>query len=138
MIDRCQSQRKFSFASASRLRTPFKKKGTFTVHLKSSRYVEFLLWHSGLRTCAVKVQFQSLALSSGLKDLALPQLQCSSQAVAWIQSLAWKLPYAAGAAIKKKKKKWLVRTDYQLSSQQTRRRNPHHYFRKDETKAQGS
>jgi len=27
------------------------------------------------------------------------------EAVAWIQSLAWELPYASGVAIKKKKKK---------------------------------
>ena len=47
---------------------------------------------------------QSLAQCSGLKDLVLPQLQHRLQ-LAWIQSLAWELPCAMGAAILKKKKK---------------------------------
>ena len=38
-----------------------------------------------------------------VKDPALPQLQCRPTAAAQIQSLAWELPYAAGAAIRRKK-----------------------------------
>ena len=51
---------------------------------------------------AVEVWVQPLAQDSGLKDLALPQLWQSSAAVAQIQSLAWKLPYAVHVAVKKK------------------------------------
>ena len=38
-------------------------------------------------------------------DLALLWLWCSRAAVAQIQPLAWKLPYAAGAALGRKKNK---------------------------------
>lgn len=44
------------------------------------------------------------ARRSGLKDTALLQLRYRVQLVAWIQSLAGKLPYALGAAIKNKTK----------------------------------
>ena len=45
-------------------------------------------------------QVQSPTWQSGLKDPVFPQLQHRSQA--WIQSLAWELPHATGAAIKNK------------------------------------
>ena len=48
---------------------------------------------------AVEVGVESLVWCSGLKDLAL------GTASAWIQSLAWELPYAVDVAIKKKKKR---------------------------------
>ena len=54
-------------------------------------------------TAEVKVQF--LTRYSALKDSALLQLQHRSAAAAWIQSLAWELPYAAGVAIKRERKK---------------------------------
>ena len=38
-------------------------------------------------------------------DPTLLWLQCRLAAVAWIQPLAWELPYAAGAAVKRKEKK---------------------------------
>ena len=48
---------------------------------------------------ATEVWVQSLIPHSGLKDLVLLWLQLG------IQSLAWELPYLAGAAIKQNKKK---------------------------------
>ena len=38
-------------------------------------------------------------------DLELLWLWCRPTAAAWIQSLAWEIPYAAGVTLKKKKKK---------------------------------
>ena len=55
--------------------------------------LEFLLWCSGLEEC------------------------CVAAAVAWIQSLAWELTYAAGAPIKKKKKKKLHVSYYRVAPQ---------------------
>ena len=51
-----------------------------------------------------------IAVSSGLGhrcslDPALLWLWCRLEAVALIQPLAWELPYAAGAALKKKERK---------------------------------
>ena len=47
---------------------------------------------------------RTVAQSSALKDLVLPQLRCRCRlqvaAVSWSQSLAWEIPYAASAAIK--------------------------------------
>ena len=43
-------------------------------------------------------------LAPWVKDLALLWLWCRMTATAPIQPLAWKLPYATGAAIKRKKK----------------------------------
>ena len=50
---------------------------------------------------AVEMQVWSLAGHSGLKDPALPQLQCRAQLQlgAWIQPLAQKLSYAVGMAL---------------------------------------
>lgn len=57
-----------------------------------------LLWLGSL--CGrVTGSIPGLAPPSGLKDLALLQLQSRSQAVARIQTLAKDLPYAMGAAI---------------------------------------
>ena len=79
---------------------------------------EFLLWLSGLgiHLLSMRMQVQSLALFSGLKDPALPQavalgrrwgsdlvllwLWCRLAAAALIQPLVWELPYAEGAALK--------------------------------------
>ena len=44
-----------------------------------------------------------LAQHSVLKDLVIATVEVT--AAAWIQLLAWGLPYAVGGAIKKKKKK---------------------------------
>ena len=44
-----------------------------------------------------------LAQHSVLKDLVIATVEVT--AAAWIQLLAWELPYVVGAAIKKKKKK---------------------------------
>ena len=43
-----------------------------------------------------------LAQHSVLKDLVIATVEVT--AAAWIQLLAWELPYVVGAAIKKKKK----------------------------------
>ena len=51
---------------------------------------------------AVEMRDQSPALLSGLKDLARSQLQ----PVAWSQSLAGELTYAADMPIKTNKKVW--------------------------------
>ena len=51
---------------------------------------------------AVGVQVQSLAQHSGLRHPALPE-DPQVAAAAWIQSLAWELPYVVGAGKKKKK-----------------------------------
>ena len=53
-------------------------------------------------------QESSVALSFGVGcrcgfDLALLQLWCRPAAAALIRPLAWEIPYAAGAALKKKK-----------------------------------
>ena len=62
----------------------------------------------------MRIRVWSLALLSGLKDPMLPwyglnlvllELWCRQAAAAPIQPLAWELPYATGAAIKKIKKK---------------------------------
>ena len=83
----------------------------------------FLFWLSELRTWLVSMRMQvwSLALLSGLRiphclelqclglrcslDLALPWLWHILEAAARIWALAWELPYAVGAALKKEKKK---------------------------------
>jgi len=52
---------------------------------------------------AAEAQVQSPVWHSGLKFPVLPQLWHRPAAAAWIQSLAWKLPYALGVAIKKKR-----------------------------------
>ena len=44
-----------------------------------------------------------LAQHSVLKDLVIATVEVT--AAAWIQLLAWELPYVVGTAIKKKKKK---------------------------------
>ena len=44
-----------------------------------------------------------LAQHSVLKDLVIATVEVT--AAAWIQLLAWELPYVVGAAIKKKKKR---------------------------------
>ena len=49
--------------------------------------------------CSPRMQVRSSAWHSGLKDLAMQQLQ--HKAAARIQSLAWELIYAVGEAIKK-------------------------------------
>ena len=46
-----------------------------------------------------------LGLVQWIKDLALLWLWCRPVSTAPIGSLAWKLPYAAGAALKRQKKK---------------------------------
>ena len=46
-----------------------------------------------------------LGLVQWIKDLALLWLWCRPASTAPIGSLAWKLPYAAGAALKRQKKK---------------------------------
>ena len=60
----------------------------------------------------MRTQVKSLALLSGLRMWCCRELWCGSQmwlgvavAEAPIRPLAWKLPYAAGAALKSKKKK---------------------------------
>ena len=50
---------------------------------------------------ASEVQVQSPAWCSGLKNLVLLQLQHKVAGEAQIQSLAWELFYALGAALKK-------------------------------------
>ena len=45
-------------------------------------------------------------------DLALLWLWCRPAAAAPIQCLAWKLPYAPGAALKRKKKKKRLKAKY--------------------------
>ena len=44
-------------------------------------------------------------LTQWVKDLALLWLWCRPAAVAPVRPLAWELPYARGAALKRKKKK---------------------------------
>ena len=44
-------------------------------------------------------------LTQWVKDLALLWLWCRPAAVALIRPLAWELPYAIGAALKRKKEK---------------------------------
>ena len=46
------------------------------------------------------------ALAQWVKDLALLWLWCRLAAVAPVRPLAWKLLYAAGAALRKKKGEW--------------------------------
>ena len=62
----------------------------------------FPLWLSDNILVSMRMQVQSL---SGLKDLVLPWLRRRLAATALIGSLAWELPYATGADLKKKKKK---------------------------------
>ena len=53
------------------------------IAIKKKKIPEFQLW--GLRPlCGARTQAPSLARQSGLKDPALPQLQCSSQL--WLRS----------------------------------------------------
>ena len=83
---------------------------------------EFLLWLSRLRIqlVSMRMQVQSLASLSGLKDLALPQtvVQVTDMAQIWpcysgvdwqlhlqFDPLAWERPCAEGVVLKKKKKK---------------------------------
>ena len=60
--------------------------------LKNAIYQEFPLWLSGLRTWVVSMRMQVWSL----------WLWYRPASVAPIQPLAWELPYAAGAALKKK------------------------------------
>ena len=67
---------------------------------------ELLLWLSGLRT------WQSICedvgsipgLTQWIKDLALPLAVAWPAATALTRPLTWKIPYAAGVAMKRKKK----------------------------------
>ena len=52
---------------------------------------------------AIRFQVWSLALLSGLRIWRFSELWCRLAAVALIRPLAWKLPCAAGEALKKKK-----------------------------------
>ena len=65
---------------------------------------------TGLAQC---IKGSSVVTSCGVGhrcglDPVLLQLWCGPAAEAPIQPLAWELPYAAGAALKKKKKKVLI------------------------------
>ena len=62
---------------------------------------EFLLWLSSLRTQLVSMRtwVQSLGLLSGLRI----QQCCRPASMALVPPLAWELPWATGAALKKKK-----------------------------------
>ena len=62
---------------------------------------EFLLWLSSLRTQLVSMRtwVQSLGLLSGLRI----QQCCRPASMALVPPLAWELPCATGAALKKKK-----------------------------------
>ena len=64
------------------------------------------MWLSGLRTqlASMRIQIQSLALLSGLKDLVLQWLWCRLAAAAPIWALARELPYAPPVALKKQNK----------------------------------
>ena len=53
---------------------------------------------------AAEVWVGSSALHDGLKDPVLLKLQRRSAAMAQIQSLVWKFPYAAGGALEKERK----------------------------------
>ena len=56
------------------------------------------------------MQVQVLALPSGLRIQCCHELWCRPTAVAPIRPLAWELPYAVGAALKRKKKKSCIPT----------------------------
>ena len=66
----------------------------------SSAVAQWVKNQTAATLIAAEVRIQSLPWCSGIKE--------SGSAAAWhrlqIQSLAWELPYALGAAIKKKKK----------------------------------
>jgi len=53
----------------------------------------------------MRIWVQSLALISGLRIQHFHELWCRLAAIALIQPLAWELPYAMGAALKKRPKK---------------------------------
>ena len=57
------------------------------------------------RVMNLQMQVQSLASFSGLKDLTLLWLWPRPAAAAPIHPLAWELPYATSATLKKKGKK---------------------------------
>ena len=70
----------------------------------------FLLWLSGFRTQLVymRMRVPSLASLCGLRIHCCHELLYRLAAAALIQPLAWELPYAMGASLKrqKKKKQW--------------------------------
>ena len=75
------------------------------------KYRKFPSWHSRIKSNQ-NPRVQSLALLSGLRIRCSCELWCRLQmwlrshiAVAVIQPLAWKLPYAMGAALKSKRKR---------------------------------
>ena len=86
--------------------------------LKKSNVLEFPLWLSGLRTRLVSMRMwvRSLASVTGLRIQRCLELWCRLQTQlgfriavvvcrpAAAAPLAWKLPYATGAAVKKKQK----------------------------------
>ena len=57
------------------------------------------------RLVFIRMQVRSLASLSGLRIPALPQAVAQVADAALIQLLAWELPNATGAALKRKKKK---------------------------------
>ena len=65
---------------------------------------------------AMELQVQSLTQCSGSKDPVLLQLWCRVAAAAWIQSLAWELPYARGATIKLKKDDSTLKLTYRFNT----------------------
>ena len=67
---------------------------------------DFPVWLSRLRTqlVSMRMQIQSLASFSGLRIRHCHELQCRSQTQLWC-GIAWELPYAAGAALKRPKRK---------------------------------
>ena len=100
-----------------------------TYILRNRAAVEFLLWLRGLRTWLVSwgCRFDPWPLSVGWgsnvamicavgcrcdSDPPLLWLWCRMAAVALIQTLAWELPNAMGAALKSKKKKKEIRQHY--------------------------
>ena len=56
------------------------------------------------RIASTRTQVQSLALLTGLRIRRFRELWCRLAVAALIQPLAWELPYATGAALKKVQK----------------------------------
>ena len=77
-----------------------------TILTSKTRRSEYPLWLSGLRnpTSIHATAGSILGLAQCIKDLAWLWLWCRPAASAPVQPLAWELPYAAGAALKRKKK----------------------------------
>ena len=57
-----------------------------------------------IQLVSMRLQVRSLTSFSGLRIRRCREQWCRLEAIAPIQPLAWELPYATGAALKRKKK----------------------------------